>query len=74
MILAPWVVKSYYDYMIANANEKDITGVFIFPFLLTRMLDNQMWISFSRYKTAKGKNRIVDKTIEFEQVDRERDW
>ncbi|GJR13374.1 eceriferum 1-like protein [Tanacetum coccineum] len=24
--------------------------------------------------TAKGKNRIVDKTIEFEQVDRERNW
>ncbi|KAL8227926.1 hypothetical protein R6Q57_015510 [Mikania cordata] len=38
------------------------------------MLNNQFWISLSRYKSAKGKNRIVDKTIEFEQVDRERDW
>ncbi|KAI7754882.1 hypothetical protein M8C21_023713 [Ambrosia artemisiifolia] len=38
------------------------------------MLHNQIWISFSRYKTAKGQNRIVDKTIELEQVDRERDW
>ncbi|XP_071705648.1 very-long-chain aldehyde decarbonylase CER1-like [Rutidosis leptorrhynchoides] len=46
----------------------------IFPFLLIRMLNNQFWISLSRYKTAKGKSRIVDKTIEFEQVDRERDW
>ncbi|KAJ9565727.1 hypothetical protein OSB04_001693 [Centaurea solstitialis] len=74
VILAPWVVKSYYDYMIADANAKDPTAFFIFPFLLTRMLGNQIWISFSRYKTAKGKSRIVDKTIEFEQVDRERDW
>ncbi|KAJ9565530.1 hypothetical protein OSB04_001496 [Centaurea solstitialis] len=74
VILAPWVVKSCYDYMIADANDKDATAVFIFPFMLTRMLGNQMWISFSRYRTAKGKNRIVDKTIEFDQVDRERDW
>ncbi|KAL8119404.1 hypothetical protein AgCh_016793 [Apium graveolens] len=46
----------------------------IFPFLLWRMLHNQIWISLSRYRTAKGNNRIVDKTIEFEQVDRERNW
>ncbi|KAI3681352.1 hypothetical protein L6452_36144 [Arctium lappa] len=75
MVLAPWVVKSVYDYMIADdANEKDITALLILPFLLTRMINNQIWISVSRYKTAKGKNRIVDKTIEFDQVDRERDW
>ncbi|XP_024993157.1 protein ECERIFERUM 1-like [Cynara cardunculus var. scolymus] len=74
VLLTPWVVKSVYDYMIADVNEKDITAVVIFPFLLTRMLHNQIWISVSRYKTTKGKNRIVDKTIEFEQVDRETDW
>ncbi|XP_019187912.1 PREDICTED: protein ECERIFERUM 1-like isoform X2 [Ipomoea nil] len=38
------------------------------------MLHNQLWISLSRYRTAKGDNRIVDKGIEFEQVDRERNW
>ena len=38
------------------------------------MLHNQIWISLSRYRTAKGKNRIVDKGIEFEQVDRESTW
>ncbi|CAL9239304.1 unnamed protein product, partial [Arabidopsis halleri] len=26
------------------------------------------------HKTAKGRKRIVDKSIEFEQVDRERSW
>ncbi|WKA05181.1 hypothetical protein VitviT2T_023161 [Vitis vinifera] len=38
------------------------------------MLHNQLWISLSRHRTAKGNNRIVDKGIEFEQVDRERNW
>ncbi|KAK7815438.1 protein eceriferum 1 [Quercus suber] len=38
------------------------------------MLHNQIWISLSRYWTAKGKNSIVDKSIEFEQVDRESSW
>ncbi|GAY60795.1 hypothetical protein WN944_003840 [Citrus x changshan-huyou] len=38
------------------------------------MLHNQKWINLSRYRTAKGSNRIVDKAIEFEQVERERNW
>lgn len=74
MVLAPWVVKSTYDFIVADANERDYGLMLIFPFLLFRMLNNQLWISLSRYMTAKGKNRIVDKTIEFDQVDRERDW
>ncbi|XP_056161783.1 very-long-chain aldehyde decarbonylase CER1-like isoform X4 [Syzygium oleosum] len=38
------------------------------------MLHNQIWITLSRYRNARGNGRIVDKGIEFEQVDRERDW
>nr|XP_043618899.1 very-long-chain aldehyde decarbonylase CER1-like [Erigeron canadensis] len=74
VVLAPWVVKSIYDFVTTDASKRDPTSMLIFPLLLSRLLDNQIWISLSRYKTAKGKNRIVDKTIEFEQVDRERDW
>ncbi|KVH97214.1 Fatty acid hydroxylase [Cynara cardunculus var. scolymus] len=74
VVLAPWVIKCTYDFMTADANKRDYGVMSIFPFLLVRMLNNQFWISLSRYKTAKGTNRIVDKTIEFEQVDRERDW
>ncbi|KAI3719375.1 hypothetical protein L6452_20272 [Arctium lappa] len=74
IVLAPWVVKCTYDFMTVDPNERDYGVMLIFPFLLVRMLNNQFWISLSRYKTAKGTNRIVDKTIEFEQVDRERDW
>lgn len=42
--------------------------------MLFRLLHNQLWISYSRYRTAKGKNLIVDRSLEFEQVDRERNW
>ncbi|KAK9051460.1 hypothetical protein SSX86_028087 [Deinandra increscens subsp. villosa] len=76
MVLAPWVVKVTYDFLTSDANERDrdLAASLIFPLLLLRMLNNQFWISLSRYKTAKGKNRIVDKAIEFEQVDREKEW
>lgn len=74
VVLAPWLAKSIYDFVTTDPNKRDTTSILIVPLMLTRMLNNQIWISLSRYKTAKGKNRIVDKTIEFEQVDRERDW
>ncbi|KAM0048373.1 putative fatty acid hydroxylase [Helianthus debilis subsp. tardiflorus] len=74
LVLAPSVVKATYDYVTLNANDRDLGLFLIFPLLLIRALNNQFWISLSRYMTAKGKSRIVDKTIEFEQVDRERDW
>nr|GEX27829.1 protein eceriferum 1-like [Tanacetum cinerariifolium] len=74
LVLAPFVLKSIYDFVTMDDNKRDVNQLLIFPLLLTRMLNNQIWISLSRYMTAKGKNRIVDKTIEFEQVDRERNW
>lgn len=74
MVLAPWAIHSTYSFMVKGEKERDIGYLLIFPFLLVRMLHNQIWISLSRYRTAKGNNRIVDKGIEFEQVDRERNW
>ncbi|CAN4126025.1 unnamed protein product [Withania somnifera] len=38
------------------------------------MVHNQIWISISRHRTAKGNNQIVDKSIELDQVDRESNW
>ncbi|XP_044501722.1 very-long-chain aldehyde decarbonylase CER1-like isoform X2 [Mangifera indica] len=72
MILAPWAVHSVY--LFTKEKERNLGYLLIFPFLLLRMLHNQIWISLSRYRTAKGHNRIVDKGIEFDQVDRERNW
>uniref|UniRef100_A0A5B6ZZ73 Protein ECERIFERUM 1-like n=1 Tax=Davidia involucrata TaxID=16924 RepID=A0A5B6ZZ73_DAVIN len=74
VVLAPWVIHSIYSYTVKDENERDFSNLLIFPFLLSRMLHNQIWITLSRYRTAKGNNRILDKSIEFEQVDRERNW
>ncbi|XP_008438262.2 very-long-chain aldehyde decarbonylase CER1-like isoform X1 [Cucumis melo] len=74
LVLAPGVIHSLYHYIAKDETERDISYLFIFPFLLWRMIHSQIWISFSRYRTAKGTARIVDKGVEFEQVDRERNW
>ncbi|XP_026400111.1 protein ECERIFERUM 1-like isoform X1 [Papaver somniferum] len=61
----------------SNNNSRDYgTRIYwnVFPFLLWRIIHAQIWISYSRFRTTKAKNRIVDKPIEFEQVDRESNW
>lgn len=74
VVLAPFVAYSTYTFFKQDPSERDINALLIFPFLLLRILHNMLWISLSRHRTAKGDNRIVDKSIEFEQVDRERNW
>ncbi|XVF41380.1 hypothetical protein PTKIN_Ptkin01aG0275800 [Pterospermum kingtungense] len=74
IILVPLIAESIYQYVVKDEKERDFSNLLIWPFMLWRMLHNQFWISLSRYRTAKGSNRIVDKGIEFEQVDRERNW
>ncbi|XP_020238860.1 very-long-chain aldehyde decarbonylase CER1 isoform X1 [Cajanus cajan] len=74
VVVAPFVIHSWYAMLVKDESERDITNFLILPFLLWRMLHNQIWISVSRYRTAKGNARIVDKGIEFDQVDRERNW
>ncbi|XP_028787337.1 very-long-chain aldehyde decarbonylase CER1 [Neltuma alba] len=34
----------------------------------------KIWISVSRHRSAQGKNRIIDRGLEFSQVDRESNW
>ncbi|AES88379.2 fatty acid hydroxylase superfamily protein [Medicago truncatula] len=71
VILSPWIAHSIYSFIWV---EQDPSYYIIFPYMFVRMLHSQIWISISRYQTAKGKNRIVDKCLEFEQVDRETNW
>ncbi|KAL5560639.1 hypothetical protein UlMin_036850 [Ulmus minor] len=74
VLLAPWIISSTHSFLCKDENERDVTSFLVFPFIFWRMIHNQIWISLSRYQTAKGNNRIVDKGLEFEQVDRERNW
>jgi aldehyde decarbonylase len=74
VILTPFVAKSTYSFIVNDPKEKDLSNFLIFPYMMVRMLHDQIWITLSRHRTAKGKNRIIDKGIEFEQVDRESNW
>ncbi|KAJ0035355.1 hypothetical protein Pint_26270 [Pistacia integerrima] len=74
IVLAPWVIHSIYSYIVEDEKRKDLSTLLLFPLILWRFLHNQIWISLSRFRTAKGSNRIVEKSIEFEQVDRETNW
>ncbi|KAI4331801.1 hypothetical protein L6164_016756 [Bauhinia variegata] len=74
MILTPWIVHSIYSLLVNEAKEKDLGCFLVFPYLLVRMLHDHIWISISRYRTATGRLRIVDKGIKFEQVDRKSNW
>ena len=74
LILAPWAVHSIYSFLFKEESKRDLSNFFILPLLLWRMLHNQIWISISRYQNAKGNNLVVDRSLQFEQVDREQSW
>ncbi|XP_026395832.1 protein ECERIFERUM 1-like [Papaver somniferum] len=87
IVLAPWVVDSMYTALkmmsksTSTIAEEDISRdddtmiyLIILPLLLWRTIHAQIWTSYARFKTSKAKNRIIDKPIEFEQVDRESNW
>ncbi|KAM1362959.1 hypothetical protein PS1_028256 [Malus domestica] len=74
VVVAPWIIHGTYSYFANDEEDKDLSYFLIFPLILWRFVHNQLWISLSRYRTAKGNGRIVDKSLEFEQVDRERNW
>ncbi|KAJ3682380.1 hypothetical protein LUZ60_014953 [Juncus effusus] len=74
VVLAPWVLHGFYELSTKGWQGVDTAYLFVLPMLLSRMIHNQIWISLSRFQNARSKHRIVDKSIEFEQVDRERNW
>ncbi|BBG97202.1 Fatty acid hydroxylase superfamily [Prunus dulcis] len=68
VILAPWIIHGAYSFVVNDGKEKDLSYFLIFPFMLWRMIHNQIWITLSRYQTAKGNGRIVDKPLEDDQI------
>jgi aldehyde decarbonylase len=74
LLLAPWVAHGVYLAATKGWKAADLGYIAIFPSLLLRMLHNQVWITVSRLQNARSRRQIVDRGIEFEQVDRERNW
>ncbi|KAJ1271845.1 hypothetical protein BS78_06G157000 [Paspalum vaginatum] len=74
LVLAPAVMHTAHRVTTKGWEDLDPAYATMLPALLLRMIHNQIWISLSRYQTARRKNVIVDRSIEFEQVDRERSW
>ncbi|KAI3993875.1 hypothetical protein MKX01_002888 [Papaver californicum] len=81
IVLASWVLDSMYTALKMAKEEKESSSnddtriyLIILPLLLWRIIHAQIWTSYARFRTAKARNRIVDKPIEFEQVDREGNW
>ncbi|KAG9440235.1 hypothetical protein H6P81_020400 [Aristolochia fimbriata] len=74
VVLAPWIAHSIYSWVTKPEEKRDLTNFLILPILLWRWVHNQIWISLSRFQTARSKHKIVNKGIEFEQVDREENW
>ncbi|XP_039115035.1 LOW QUALITY PROTEIN: very-long-chain aldehyde decarbonylase GL1-4-like [Dioscorea cayenensis subsp. rotundata] len=74
LLLAPWVVDGAHKAMREGWNV-DLTYLAILPLLLSRVLHNLVWISISRFQNA-GANTgyILDRSLDFDQVDRERNW
>ena len=74
--MAPWAARSTYRFLTATSGsgERDLLSFAVLPVLLLRLLRSQLWISVSRHQTARSKHRIVSKSLDFEQVDRERSW
>ncbi|KAI5015823.1 hypothetical protein ZWY2020_059362 [Hordeum vulgare] len=52
----------------------DLGYILILPAIILRVLHNQAWITLSRFQNARGKRQIVNRGIEFEQIDREHNW
>lgn len=74
LVLAPWIVHSVHAYVTRDKEERDLSLLMILPVLLLKTIHTQLWISIARFQQAKGKHQIVNKGLEFEQVDREMNW
>jgi len=73
-LVAPWAVRSTYKFVTSGSGERDLLAFAVLPVLLLRLLYSQLWITVSRHQTARSRHRIVDKSLDFDQVDRERNW
>ncbi|KAM0895391.1 hypothetical protein ACQ4PT_023856 [Festuca glaucescens] len=74
LVLAPAALQTAHRMVTKGWGDIDLVDAIMLSGLLLRLFLNQVWISLSRYHTARRKHIIVDRSLEFEQVDRERSW
>ncbi|VAH49937.1 unnamed protein product [Triticum turgidum subsp. durum] len=74
LVLAPAALHTAHRVVTSGWGDMDTAYTTMLPALLLRMIHNQIWISLSRHQTARRKHIIVDRGLEFEQVDRESSW
>ncbi|EPS65064.1 hypothetical protein M569_09713, partial [Genlisea aurea] len=74
LVMAPGALQTIFALATQPTHQWDYTNLLTIPFLLSRAIHNQIWISYSRYRTATGRARILDRSIEFDQIDRESNW
>uniref|UniRef100_A0A453CIT0 Uncharacterized protein n=1 Tax=Aegilops tauschii subsp. strangulata TaxID=200361 RepID=A0A453CIT0_AEGTS len=74
LVLAPAALHTAHRVVTKGWGDMSLAYAAILPALLLRMIHNQIWISLSRHQTARRKHIIVDRGLEFDQVDRESSW
>ncbi|PIA36292.1 hypothetical protein AQUCO_03400292v1 [Aquilegia coerulea] len=74
LVLVPLLGHAAATLLTTESKERDYGLLFPFYLLVLRLIHNQLWITLSRFQTARSKHRIQFKSIEFQQVDRERHW
>ncbi|GLJ15735.1 hypothetical protein SUGI_0258930 [Cryptomeria japonica] len=73
LTLSPLVMKAVHTNFFGG-RETDNFSLLLLILVATRYLHNQLWISISRYQNARGTHQIQNRSIKFEQVDREGSW
>ncbi|WVZ64482.1 hypothetical protein U9M48_013989 [Paspalum notatum var. saurae] len=74
VVVAPLAMVYTYKFLKSGSEERDLLSFLALPVMLLRLMYAQLWITISRYQTARSKHRIVNKSIDFNQVDRESNW
>ena len=72
--MAPFAAQTIYQLVRNPASKIDMVNLLIILLQLLRAFHSLVWISWARFQTASSKHRIIHRSLEFEQVDRERNW
>ncbi|KAF3780487.1 ECERIFERUM 1 protein [Nymphaea thermarum] len=73
-VLLPFIGHAAHTLYHSEPADRDYTLLCPFYLLVSRLVHDQLWISWSRFQNARSKHQIQSRGLEFQQVDRERRW